>query len=115
MLRSHEPTALSSDPLLGAPRLTTCGDTTPTTDCQVERERSSRARSGSSSASRQGNLDDARETFDRVIATSNGLGLFGEEFDPGSGRMLGNFPQALTHLAHIEASLALDDARRVTL
>jgi GH15 family glucan-1,4-alpha-glucosidase len=55
-------------------------------------------------------LKRARATFDRAIATANGLGLFAEEYDPATGRMLGNFPQALTHLAHIEASLALDDA-----
>jgi GH15 family glucan-1,4-alpha-glucosidase len=59
---------------------------------------------------RQGRLKRARATFDRAVATANGLGLFAEEYDPATGRMLGNFPQALTHLAHIEASLALDDA-----
>lgn len=64
---------------------------------------------------RQGRLVRARETFDRAIATANALGLFAEQYDPAAGRMLGNFPQALTHFAHIEAALALDDAsRRVT-
>jgi GH15 family glucan-1,4-alpha-glucosidase len=50
---------------------------------------------------------DAREVFDRSMATANDLGLFAEEYDPAAGRMLGNFPQALTHLSHIEAALAL--------
>jgi GH15 family glucan-1,4-alpha-glucosidase len=55
----------------------------------------------------QGRADVAREWFDRASATANDLGLFAEEYDAEGGRMLGNFPQALTHLAHIEAVLAL--------
>jgi GH15 family glucan-1,4-alpha-glucosidase len=56
----------------------------------------------------QSRLDDAHEVFDRAVATANGLGLFSEEYDPRGEEMLGNFPQALTHLSHIEASLALE-------
>jgi GH15 family glucan-1,4-alpha-glucosidase len=56
---------------------------------------------------RQGRDEEARRTFDRAAATANDLGLFAEEYDTRAGRMLGNFPQALTHLAHIEAALAL--------
>jgi GH15 family glucan-1,4-alpha-glucosidase len=59
---------------------------------------------------KQRRLDDAQEVFDRAVATANGLGLFSEEYDPQRQRMLGNFPQALTHLSHIEASLALERA-----
>jgi GH15 family glucan-1,4-alpha-glucosidase len=59
---------------------------------------------------KQARLEDAREVFDRAVATANGLGLFSEEYDPGAQRMLGNFPQALTHLSHIEAALALTRA-----
>ena len=59
---------------------------------------------------RQGRDDEAREVFDRAEATANGLGLFSEEFDPEAERMLGNFPQALTHLSHIEAAVALSGA-----
>jgi GH15 family glucan-1,4-alpha-glucosidase len=55
----------------------------------------------------QGRKGEAREAFDRAVGTANDLGLFSEEFDPVAGRMLGNFPQALTHLSHIEAALAL--------
>ena len=56
---------------------------------------------------RQNRLDEAQEVFDRAVATANGLGLFSEEYDPRNQRMLCNFPQALTHLSHIEAALAL--------
>ncbi len=55
----------------------------------------------------QGSRSEAKGVFERAAATANDLGLFAEEYDPAAGRMLGNFPQALTHLAHIEAALAL--------
>jgi GH15 family glucan-1,4-alpha-glucosidase len=58
----------------------------------------------------QGRVEEARETFERVLETSNDLGLFSEEFDPETGEMLGNFPQALTHLSHISAAVALSSA-----
>ena len=56
---------------------------------------------------RQGQLDEARVAFDRALATGNDLGLFAEEYDVRGGEMLGNFPQALTHLSHISAAVAL--------
>ena len=61
---------------------------------------------------RQGRLSDAREVFDHAMATANDLGLFCEEWDPGEGIALGNLPQALTHLAHIGAAVALEQADR---
>ena len=57
---------------------------------------------------RGGRLAEARKVFDRVVGCANDLGLFPEEFDPRSGEMLGNFPQGLSHLAHISAALALE-------
>ena len=58
----------------------------------------------------QGRLADAREVFDRAASTGNDLGLFSEEYDPEKRQMLGNFPQGLTHLAHISAAVALGEA-----
>jgi GH15 family glucan-1,4-alpha-glucosidase len=40
-------------------------------------------------------------------AAANDLGLFSEEYDAGSGTALGNFPLALSHMAHIAAELAM--------
>jgi GH15 family glucan-1,4-alpha-glucosidase len=56
---------------------------------------------------RQGRPGEAREAYDVAMATANDLGLFSEEFDTRSGEMLGNFPQALTHLSHVAAATAL--------
>ena len=56
---------------------------------------------------RQERLEDAREVFDRAASTCNDLGLFAEEYNPGAGMMLGNFPQGLTHLSHMAAAVAL--------
>ena len=59
---------------------------------------------------RQGRRPEARAAFARASATANDLGLFAEEFDPATGMLLGNFPQALTHLSHIAAAVALQQA-----
>ena len=56
---------------------------------------------------RQGRVDEALAVFERTSAGANDLGLFSEELDAGTGEMLGNFPQGLSHLAHIQAALAL--------
>ena len=56
---------------------------------------------------RQGELEIAREYYDRAVSTGNSLGLFAEEYDPVKGEMLGNFPQGLSHLSQIEAAVAL--------
>jgi GH15 family glucan-1,4-alpha-glucosidase len=56
---------------------------------------------------RQGRLVEGREVFDRASAAANDLGLFSDEYDVSGGRMLGNFPQGLTHLSHIAAAVAL--------
>lgn len=63
---------------------------------------------------RQGRAAAAREMFDRTAATRSDLGLFSEEWDPKARRMLGNFPQGLTHLSHIAAAIALAEAEGYT-
>jgi GH15 family glucan-1,4-alpha-glucosidase len=60
---------------------------------------------------RQGQTQDAREVFDRAMSAASPHGLFSEQVDPDSGELLGNFPQTLTHLSHVEAALALAQSR----
>jgi GH15 family glucan-1,4-alpha-glucosidase len=50
-----------------------------------------------------GELSRARRLCEKLLSYASPLGLYGEEIDPGSGRHLGNFPQAFTHLALINA------------
>jgi GH15 family glucan-1,4-alpha-glucosidase len=57
-----------------------------------------------------GELDQARSLFETMRGYANDLGLFSEEIDPESGQMLGNFPQAFSHLAFIDNALDLDHA-----
>jgi GH15 family glucan-1,4-alpha-glucosidase len=61
-----------------------------------------------------GRLDEAIAVFRRVCSYANPLGLFSEDIEPESGRLLGNFPQAYTHVGLIHAAMtigALIDAR----
>jgi GH15 family glucan-1,4-alpha-glucosidase len=55
-----------------------------------------------------GRGEEAEALFSRVTESANDLGLFAEEFDPKTGELLGNFPQALTHLSVINAALNLE-------
>jgi GH15 family glucan-1,4-alpha-glucosidase len=55
----------------------------------------------------QGRTEDARRLFDRLLGLCNDVGLLAEEYDPAAGRQLGNFPQALSHLALIGTALNL--------
>ena len=56
-----------------------------------------------------GRLDEARLTFEKMLTYANHVGLFSEEIAL-TGEQIGNFPQAFTHLALIDAALTLDAA-----
>jgi GH15 family glucan-1,4-alpha-glucosidase len=58
---------------------------------------------------RAGRLDDARLTFEKMLTYANHVGLFSEEIAL-TGEQIGNFPQAFTHLALIDAAITLDKA-----
>lgn len=60
---------------------------------------------------RQDRYEEARQVFDRTLAAANDLGLFSEEYDTEADEPLGNFPQGLSHLAHISTALCLAGAR----
>jgi GH15 family glucan-1,4-alpha-glucosidase len=57
-----------------------------------------------------GRAEEGREVFERVTAVANDLGLFSEEYDTGYQRLVGNFPQAFTHVAFINAARLLTAA-----
>jgi GH15 family glucan-1,4-alpha-glucosidase len=57
-----------------------------------------------------GRLDDARRLFERVAGTANDVGLLAEEYDPRRKRLVGNFPQAFSHIGLISAAFALAES-----
>jgi len=57
-----------------------------------------------------GRLDEARAIFERVVALGNDVGLYSEMVEPGTGELLGNYPQAFTHIALIHTARNLDRA-----
>ncbi|MGH9588009.1 MAG: glycoside hydrolase family 15 protein, partial [Acidobacteriaceae bacterium] len=59
----------------------------------------------------QGRMAEARELFERLLQLASPLGLLSEEYDPKHG-LVGNFPQALSHIALVHAALALDGQDR---
>ncbi len=50
---------------------------------------------------------DAKAMFERLLALRNDVGLLSEEYDPVGKRMVGNFPQALSHIALLHAAFAM--------
>ncbi|GAC1580645.1 MAG: glycoside hydrolase family 15 protein [Candidatus Dormibacteria bacterium] len=62
-----------------------------------------------------GDLEQAERRFDRLLAFSSPLGLIAEEVDPRTGALLGNFPQAFSHLALISAAVNIERRRNHSL
>jgi GH15 family glucan-1,4-alpha-glucosidase len=56
----------------------------------------------------------ARDLMERLLRVASPLGLYAEEFDTGTGHHLGNFPQAFSHLALLEAAGRLILAERLS-
>ena len=81
---------------------------TASTACRRARASSCRARSGSCDCYELlGRHDEAHELFERLVGLANDLGLLSEEYDPKAKRLLGNFPQAFTHLALVNTAFNL--------
>jgi GH15 family glucan-1,4-alpha-glucosidase len=57
----------------------------------------------------QGREKDARALYNRLLGIANDVGLYSEEYDPQSKRLLGNVPQAFTHLAFVRAADSLSN------
>ena len=62
-------------------------------------------------AARGGDIAGATQTFEQLLSYANDVGLLAEEIDPETGRALGNFPQAFTHVGLINAALTLAECR----
>jgi GH15 family glucan-1,4-alpha-glucosidase len=60
-----------------------------------------------------GRHDEAVERFEALLGLANDLGLFAEQYDTVTSQLVGNFPQAFTHLALVDAAEDLDPARVV--
>jgi GH15 family glucan-1,4-alpha-glucosidase len=61
-----------------------------------------------------GRKERARELFERLCGLANDVGLLSEEYDAERGRLIGNFPQAFTHLALINTASILDGVKSVS-
>jgi GH15 family glucan-1,4-alpha-glucosidase len=59
-----------------------------------------------------GRRDDARQLFERLLDLRNDVGLLSEEFDSRARRLVGNFPQAFSHVALVDTALNLAHAHR---
>ena len=59
-----------------------------------------------------GHLDEATTLFERLLDVRNDLGLLAEEYDPNTDRLLGNFPQAFSHIALVNAATTLAQTTR---
>jgi GH15 family glucan-1,4-alpha-glucosidase len=61
---------------------------------------------------KQGRLDEARRLFERLLTVCNDVGLLSEEYDPKDRRLVGNFPQAFSHVALVVSAFNLSRAEK---
>jgi GH15 family glucan-1,4-alpha-glucosidase len=54
-----------------------------------------------------GRYEDSRRLFERLLSLRNDVGLLSEEYDPTAGRLVGNFPQAFSHVGLVNTALSL--------
>jgi GH15 family glucan-1,4-alpha-glucosidase len=59
-----------------------------------------------------GRVEQAKETFSRAVSFANDLGLLAEEVDPRTRELIGNFPQAFSHIGLVNAAWAINEAER---
>jgi GH15 family glucan-1,4-alpha-glucosidase len=59
---------------------------------------------------KQGRYDEGLALFERLLSLRNDLGLISEEYDPERKQLVGNFPQAFTHMTLVETAFTLSDA-----
>ena len=67
-----------------------------------------------SALAKAGEVDRAQALFDKLAGYANDLGLLAEEIDTAAGELLGNFPQAFSHIGLITAAWEIDKARGTT-
>ena len=60
-----------------------------------------------------GREDEAREFFEHLLTLRNDVGLLSEEYSPRAGRLVGNFPQAFSHISLVNAAFDLEDGKGV--
>jgi GH15 family glucan-1,4-alpha-glucosidase len=60
----------------------------------------------------QGRWDEANELFERLLGLANDVGLLAEEYDPVARRLLGNFPQAFSHVALVNTAFNLREREK---
>ena len=61
-----------------------------------------------------GRHEEARRLFERLLGLCNDVGLVSEEYDPRAGRLLGNFPQAFTHVSLVNSARNVTEPARHT-
>ena len=59
-----------------------------------------------------GRVDEGRQLFERLLSLRNDVGLLSEQYDPDARRMVGNFPQAFSHVALVNTAHNLTRAAK---